>query len=215
VDDAGATLSEHELPDDFTDFEDLAAAVDPATGVPMLFLGDIGDNGYAYDEVAVWVLEEPDPLVDGALSPLRMALTYPDGARNAETLLVDPLTLDLYVVTKESSGPAEVYVKRAPHDAEGPFELENLGDRATLELTATGGDVSPDGSLVVVRDYTETALLFVRDGYLPLEDAFDEAPCELAIHGEFQGEAIGFTLDGAGVVTVSEGSGPSLYYVEL
>lgn len=215
VDGAGVTLSEHPLPDAFEDFEDLAAAVDPVTDTPTLFLGDIGDNGHSRDAIAVWVAAEPDPRVDGALAPLRMELTYPDGPHNAETLLVDPVTFDLYIVTKVSSGRASVYVKRAPHDTLGPFVLEALGDRQTLELTATGGDVSPDGSLVAVRDYTSTARIFVRDGYRPLEDAFDQAPCEIGIHDEQQGEAIGFTPDGAGVVTVSEGGNPALYYIGL
>lgn len=211
IDSSGATLSRHELPDRFADFEDLAAAVDPETGVPTLFLGDIGDNGQSRGEIVVWVVDEPHPDVDGPLEPLAMHLTYPDGARNAETLLVDPVTFDLYLVTK--GGNAGVYVKRAPHDAEGPFELEALGEPASLALTATGGDVSPDGSRVVVRDYTETARLWIRDGYLPLEDAFDAEPCAVAIHPEQQGEAIAFTA--GGLVTVSEGVGPSLYYIGL
>jgi hypothetical protein len=209
IDGSGATLSRHELPDGFVDFEDLAAAVDPETGAPTLFLGDIGDNGHSRDEIVVWVAEEPHPGVDGPLSPMPMVLTYPGGARNAETLLVDPVTFDLYVVTKGDA--AEVYTKRAPHDAEGPFELEDLGSPPSLALLATGGDVSPDGSRVVVRDYGETARLWFRDGYLPLESAFDAEPCALPIHAEQQGEAIGFVP--GGVVTVSEGAGPTLYYI--
>lgn len=211
VDGAGATLAVYELPE-LSDFEDLASAVDPETGVPTLFLGDIGDNGYERGDVSVLVAAEPDPLTDGALATFEMVLEYPDGPQNAETLLVDPVTFDLYVVTKVSSGPAKVYVKRAPHAA-GDFVVEDLGGRDTLELTATGGDVSADGAWVVVRDYTDVARLFVRDGYRPLEDAFDAEPCEIPIHGEFQGEAIAFTPDGAGVVTVSEGEGPDLWYV--
>jgi hypothetical protein len=214
LDRAGATTSSHELPEALTDAEDLATAIDPATGVPMVFVGDIGDNGRSRDEIVVWVAQEPHPDADGPLAALRMALTYPDGPHDAETLLVDPLTLDLYVVTKDDV--ASVYVKRAPHDDAGPFVLEALGERPALPPIATGGSVSPDGTRVVVRGYDATAWLWMRDGYRPLEDAFDDgAPCPIGLAAEPQGEAIGFTADGAGLVTVSEGVGPPLWLVGL
>ncbi len=214
LDENGETLSTQTLDDELVDFEDIQVAVDPATGTSTLFLADIGDNGLDRSEVAVWIAPEPDPLTDGDLDPLRMALIYPYGARNAETLLVDPVTLDIFIVTKKTDDDASVYVKRAPHVGEGPFVMESLGSWGTLDMTATGGDISPDGSRIVVRDYTDVARLFFRDGYLPLEDAFDAAACEIEIQGEYQGEAIAFTSDG-GLVTVSEGQGVELYYIGL
>jgi PKD repeat protein len=210
----GNTLSTQELPGSWRDFEDISSAVDPATGISWLFLGDIGDNGYSRDDVSVWVAEEPDPRTDGELVAMEMELTYPNGARNAETLLVDPLTLDVYIVTKDYDGDAELYVKRAPHDSEGPFELEDLGD-LSFELVATGGDVSADGTRIVLRDYSDTAYVWHRDGYLPLEDALLETPCEIEIASERQGEAVAFTPDGVGVVTVSEGRQELIHYIEL
>jgi PKD repeat protein len=210
----GNTLSTQELPGDWSDFEDIASAVDPATGISWLFLGDIGDNGYSRDEISVWAAEEPDPRLDGTLTAMEMELTYPDGPHNAETLLVDPLTLDLYIVTKDYDGDAELYVKRAPHDSAGLFVLEDLGDLPT-QLVATGGDISADGTRVVLRDYSDRAFVWNRDGYLPLEDALMQTPCEIDIAAERQGEAVGFTADGLGVVTVSEGSEQLLHYIEL
>ncbi len=215
IDASGATLAEHDLPEDFPDFEDLAAALDPATGEPLVFLGDIGDNGYSRGEVAVWVGDEPDPHVDGPFAPFRMALTYPDGPRNAETLLVDPLTLDLFIVTKETSSTPTVYVKRAPHAAGGPFALESLGTGDLLPYTATGGDISADGAWIVIRDYTSTAWLYPRDPAVPLEEAFRTTSCPIAIHSEQQGEAIAFTQDGSALVTVSEGTYEPIYWIGL
>lgn len=215
IDASGSTLSEHALPATLTDWEDLQAAIDPATGTPTVFLADIGDNARSRGSVSVWVADEPDPRVDGPLAAHELELTYPDGPHDAETLLVDPLTFDLYVVTKVSSGAAGLYVKRAPHDVAGASVLEDLGEPPALALTATSGDVSPDGTRVVVRDYTTTALLFRRDGYLPLEDALWTAPCEVTLHGEQQGEAIGFTADGAALVTTSEGVGEPVFAIGL
>jgi hypothetical protein len=211
----GFTLAEHDLPEEFDDLEDIDVVIDPSTGSSLMFLADVGDNDEVRGEVAVWVIDEPDPYADGDIEPLRMGLTYPDGPHDAETLLVDPLTLDLFVLTKDSSNGAYVYLKRPPHDAEGPFVLEALGTWPELDLHATGGDVSLDGFRVVVRDYSTTARVWIRDGYQPLEDAFDEEPCEIDIAPEEQGEAITFTVDGGGVVTVSEGVGESLWFIGL
>ena len=214
VDAEGAVLSEQGLPDEIDDLEDISAVVDPQTGTPTLFLADTGDNDEERDNAAVWVVAEPDPWIDGELVPLRMELTYPDGPVDAESLLVDPLTMDLYLLTKESD-EARVYVKRAPHDDEGPFEVEALGTWSSLDFMASGGDVSADGTRVVVRGYSSHARVWMRDGYLPLEAAFDEDPCTVDIRSEEQGEGVAFTADGAGLVTVSEGEDPSVSYVEL
>lgn len=214
IDKWGATQAVYTLPGAWSDFEDVSVQVDPATGVSTLFMGDIGNNGHDRGEIAVWIAEEPDPHVDGALDPVLMALTYPNGrSLDSETLLVDPLTLDLFIVSKEYDGPISLFVKRAPHVGEGPFELEDLGE-LPFEMTATGGDVSSDGTRIVIRDYSPTALVWNRDGYRPLEDALFEGPCEIEIENEPQGEAIAFTADG-GIVTVSEGTQEPLNYVGL
>lgn len=215
LDTTGATVSTITVTDALSDFEDISVAVDPATGESMIFLADIGDNALARPDISVFVAPEPDPYVDSTLAPIQLDLIYPWGPRNAETLIVDPLTADIFVITKKTTGNASAYVKRAPHDVGGTFVMESVGDWSSLAMTATGGDISPDGSRIVVRDYTTTARLFFRDGYLPLEDAFLAAPCDITIQGEFQGEAIGFTNDGQGLVTVSEGYAQSLYYVAL
>jgi hypothetical protein len=108
-----------------------------------------------------------------------------------------------------------VYVKRAPHDAEGPFELEHLADFSSLDGTVTGGDVSDDGTRIVVRDYSSDARMWFRDGYEPFEEAFDDDSCEIELDDVSRGEGIAFTHDGLGLVTVSEGDDVPLGYVEL
>jgi PKD repeat protein len=212
LDSTGETVSEHDLPSSFEDIEDIAVVVDPTTGVSLLFVADIGDNDAVRDEIEVWIMEEPSPLVDSDLEPLRIELTYPDGSHDAETLLVDPLTMDLFIVTKDEPDEQSVYVKRAPHDDEGPFELDDLGDFSELDLSATAGDVSADGTRIIVRDYGDTARMFFRDGYEPFEEAFDDDPCRIEVDDRSRGEGIGFTSDGSGVVTIGEGDDPGLYY---
>lgn len=215
LDSEGETVSEHDLPNGFEDIEDISVVIDPETGVSLLFIADIGDNDAVRDEIELWIVEEPSPWVDSDLEPLQIELAYPDGSHDAETLLVDPWTLDVFIVTKDAPDEQSVYVKRAPHDDEGPYELEDLGDFSELDLRATGGDVSPDGFRVIVREYSSTARMWFRDGYEPLEEAFDREPCEIEVDDGSRGEGIGFTRDGRGVVSIGEGDDVPLYLIEF
>jgi hypothetical protein len=113
------------------------------------------------------------------------------------------------VVTKAASGTSRVFRASAPLAVPGPTTLELLH---TLELggATTGGDVSPDGTEVVVRTYGN-ARLWRRLAGTPLGDAFVTEPCTIPLHSEPQGEALGFLGDGSGYLTVSEGSQPPLW----
>ena len=77
-------------------------------GRPLLYVGDIGDNASRRASVDVYRVAEPR-VGDGATAPAaRLRLRYPDGAHDAEALLVDPLRGDLVIVTK-ALGAARAY----------------------------------------------------------------------------------------------------------
>lgn len=61
-----------------------------------------------------------------ALPCERLTFVYEDGPRDAETLLIDPWSHDLYVVTKREN-------KARLYKAEFPFEVSNTD---TLRFTA-------------------------------------------------------------------------------
>lgn len=88
----------------------------------------------------------------GATAPAqRIALRYPDGAHDAQALLVDPRSGALVIITKSFDGRAGVY-RSAPRASAG--SLHRVG---TLSLAAadavTAGSVSADGRTVVLRTY--------------------------------------------------------------
>ncbi len=92
------------------DWEDMSGA-GPSSG--ELFIGDIGDNAGARADVVVHHVEVPDPAPSGEVTiPAAeidtITLTYPNGPRDAETLLVDPASRDLVIVHKRFGGPSEV-----------------------------------------------------------------------------------------------------------
>jgi hypothetical protein len=198
-----------------TDWEDVAVGPGPVAGTSYLYVADTGDNPFDPTRPSVSVYRVPEPVVDsGVAAPppqvvpgaARLSFTYPDGPHDAETLLVDPRTGELYVVTKSLSGPAQVFHAPPNLPASSTTALTQV---ATIPvLLATGGDVSPSGELVALRTDAllgnGTVLVYRRDG-ASLADAFGGSPCSGAAGDEPQGEAIGFTPDGRAYVTVSEG----------
>jgi hypothetical protein len=189
------------------DWEDMA--IGPGRdGRPALYLGDVGDNGLTRPAVEIYRVPEPGAGSDGATEPAeRLSLRYPDGPRDAETLLVDPRGGDLYLVTKRADGRAEVYRAAAPLPFGGEAALRRV---ALLHLgpssAATGGDVSAAGDVVVVRSYGSVFAWGRRPGQ-SLAAALRRRPCRTRadVVRERQGEAIALLPDGRGFVTVSEG----------
>jgi hypothetical protein len=196
------------------DWEDIAAGPGPKAGLAYLYVGDIGDNAGRYPSVTIYRVKEPRVDPNGRQQEIKtepaeaISLVYADGPRDAETLLVDPLTRDLYVISKR-----ELFcrVYRAPYP-------QSTSQTGRLELVcllpwafATGGDVSPDGTRVIVRSMTWGSL-WRRDPAQPLWQAFRGKAWALPLAAEPQGEAIGFDPRTLGYYTVSEGKDPVIYY---
>ena len=78
-------------------------------------------------------------------------MIYPDGPRNAETLMLDPLTKDIYIISKE--GRARSIGRRIRNRQRGKNDTR-AGCYQTSWGTATGGDISRDGA----DDYCEGLL---------------------------------------------------------
>jgi hypothetical protein len=197
-----------------SDWEDLAIGPGPVQGVPYLYVADIGDNGAARTNVRVYRF--PEPTVTGSngtvTDPDVLTFTYPGGARDAEALLVDPTTGDLFIVSKSYSGNATVY--RAPAGlADGSTTVLQAG--ATLVLgsgqAVTGGEVSVGGDTILLRTY-QGVWSWSRTTAQSVDAAMAAAPCAGQSVSETQGEAIGFAGDSSGYVTVSEGSGQPLHW---
>ena len=96
------------------DWEDIAA--DGTT----LYVADIGDNQRARTEIFVYRITEP-ALTATTADAQKITLHYPDGAHDAEALMVDPVGKQLVVVTKEAAGTSHVYTTplAAPGSAPG------------------------------------------------------------------------------------------------
>jgi hypothetical protein len=212
----------------------MAIGPGPRAEFDYLYMGDIGDNASARSEVVVYRAPEPDLAAapnGGVIERVeRIALRYPDGAHDAETLMVDPLTRDLFIVTKEIvAGDSGVYRASAAVLDAGGGTMERAGTIAKAALTPadtpaedasalvrgvgwlpTGGDVSPDGALIAIRTYA-SVFVWAREGEQSVAEALAGAPCEAPSAAEPQGEAIAFDATADAYFTVSEGAHPPLY----
>lgn len=221
----GGTLGIWSLEAGAQDWEDIAAVSEPETGAALIYVGDIGDNGEERDAVVVYRVAEPEVGAGGALTAEAITLAYPEGPRDSEALLADPETGDLFLVTKDRDGQSGVYRKAAPHapDTTEPAEPAELSLVASLDFSSeplagvmtTGGDISPDGRWIVIRTYLQDAYLWYRAPGQTVGEALAGEPCVVELPAEPQGESVGFSLDGQGLYTLSEGELQTVYYTAL
>jgi hypothetical protein len=189
------------------DWEDIAVGPGPVAGVSYIYVADIGDNDSRYSSVFIYRFPEPDltgktlPFITNITAVDIIELKYPDGPRNAETLMVDPLTKDIYIASKESN-LSKLYVARYPQSTSSATVLSPL-----VQLffnKATGGDISPDGTEILLRSnqsiwyWKLTAGTNISAG---LQTKPQIAPYA---NNEPQGEGVGFAADGSGYYTDTE-----------
>jgi hypothetical protein len=196
------------------DWEDIAIGPGPDKGRDYLYIGDIGDNGARHKTVKIYRVPEPmvDPngsQMDIQIGPAEtIELVYPDGPRDAETLMVDPLNGDIYIVSKRKVF-CQVYRAESEKLTQRQVRLSQV---AVLPWSlAVGGDISPDGKYIIVRSLSH-ASLWLRPKDQPLWQAFSRKPLNIQLMPEPQGEAICFDVKGHGFFTTSEKAHQPIYY---
>jgi len=202
------------------DWEDIAVVAGATPGSGTIYAADIGDNARNRAEVQVYRVAEPAVALSGPALVTALAgvetlhLTYPDGAHDAEALILDPVFGDLVIVAKSFTGGA-VNVYRAPANlASGSTTaLTKVGQIALgpgLANAVTAADVTSDGRAVALRTYGAVKV-FNRSTTNKLWTAFGAGACSAPLPSEGQGEAIGFRADGRQLATVSEGTNQMLH----
>lgn len=186
-----------------------AIAVGPCPGGSCIYVGDIGDNDAERKRITVYRVAEPAS-GRGGTAPVTGVFhaTYPDGAHDAETLLIAP-DGGLFVVTKGDTGPVAVYRFPKELKSEATHQLERVGaprspNGAGRNDRMTDGAISPDGEWTVLR--TTAALLFHRTAEL-LNGVWREARrVDVTGSSETQGEGVTFG-DATTVYLAGEGGG--------
>ncbi|HET9932560.1 MAG TPA: hypothetical protein VFQ35_17780 [Polyangiaceae bacterium] len=199
-----------------TDWEDIA--VGPCANGDCIYIGDIGDNaarmgGTTRTQIQVLRVAEPNVSATQAATQQMlgdvtiMRFTYPDKAHDAETLMVDPVTKDILIITKETDGNSSIFRAAANTPADMPTVLEKVGNvqigASGQAAQASAGDISPTGDRFIVRSYT-AILLWPRAATFAA--TFAATPKMVPSPTETQGEGLTFTSDGKAWLSAGERS---------
>jgi hypothetical protein len=199
------------------DWEDIAVGPGPTAGENYIYIANIGDNSVQYNTKYIYRVLEPD--VSSNQSPVNTTLTnvetiafqYPDGRRDAETIMIDPLNKDIYIVSKREQN-VRVYRLAYPQSITQTIMAVHV---ATLDLTGgqsgalgriVGGDISHTGHEILIKTRVKI-YYWPRNAAENLLEAFAESPVILPYIEEPQGEAVAWSPDARGNYTVSEEPG--------
>jgi hypothetical protein len=197
-----------------TDNEDIAVGPGPVTNVSYLYVGDIGDNASSRSNIRIYQIPEPvvygrqftNPVTATPKGARTITLTYPDGAKDAEALMVDSVSGDLFIFSKES--PTRIYTaSKSLLDTNDSFGLTFL---KTLNFAVpNAADISPSGNEIVLR-HENFARLWLRAFGQDVGTALNGTPIVIPVtgtaNGEVNGEAIGFDSVGRVYFTLSDSS---------
>jgi hypothetical protein len=184
------------------DPEDLAAAKDGT-----LWVADTGDSAKNRETIALWKLAK------GSNTPVVYRLSYPDGKHDAGALILAADGTPV-IVTKDAAAP-KLYSPVGALQANKTVKLQKVGTfslpktttsnplAAAGRLVVTGGAVSPNGSKVTLRTYSDAVEFDVTNGNL-VESIVKGVPRVTPLPDEPRGEAITYSTDGAAFLTVSE-----------
>ncbi len=164
-----------------------------------LYVGDIGDNDKKRKTIRVYYFD--DPLPDGETRTYRAYdFRYPDGAHDAETLLVTPAGV-LYVATKEAKGG----LYRAPEkpSRDGVNELTRIKD---VPATLTDGLVLPGGREIAYLTYGKVLVVNGTSGQVVASEDVTGVP---------QAEAMTLSQDGRSLLVGGEGKSSKVYSMPI
>ena len=203
------------------DWEDMAIGYVDETDSYDLYIGEIGDNNHVHNTKKIYRVREPavsasQPAVNDTLRNAEtVPFVYSDNVNhNAETLLFDPVTRDVFIVTKGYGGGQDIVFR-----GESPLittETMVFDSVATISFpsggTAVGGDISPSGTAILIKTYAKM-YLWSRNVGETVAESLNREPVAVPYTSEPQGEAVAWLADEMGYVTVSEEPGGNPAYL--
>lgn len=185
------------------DWEDIAVGPGPDPNKSYVYVGEIGDNDAVHREKYIYRFEEP-VLNDGSskkvISRFDKITFRLDGAtKDTETLLLDPRTKNLYVVTKREN-PVHIYELTFPYESE-----VNVAQKMfSLPMTRiVGGDFSRDGHKVLLKN-DDVVFYWEATASESIIEKMKGPALSVPYEKEPQGEAIAWASDDSGFYTLSE-----------
>jgi hypothetical protein len=191
------------------DWEAIASFRGPAgsiaPGAALIAVGDIGDNNAHHPSVRIAIVREPQRLRSGPVRPIRvLRLRYPGGPRDAEAVLSDPQTGQLYVVSKTLFGSTLYAVPRSlwPGGSSGTSAVTTMTKVASMGPgLITDGAFLPDGRMLL-RGYDSVSIV---DRPSSVQNGRLATLASEMLPAQDQGESIAVVDGGTAALIGSEG----------
>ncbi|MGW1138239.1 WD40 repeat domain-containing protein [Streptomyces zhihengii] len=169
-----------------------------------VYVGDIGDNlDGGWDHVWIYRFPEPERLRDQTVDATQFDVEYADGPRNAEAMMVHPVTRRVYIASKNEDGGG-LYEGPEKLTAKGTNVFRRIGEVPWV----TDGAFSPDGRELTLRSYFSARAWVWENGRLGADHRV-RAP----IQG--QSESVTYTPDGKTLLFGTEGEQSEVVAVEV
>jgi len=165
-----------------------------------LYVADIGDNGADRDTITIYYFDDAE-VADQSVSYRSWEFRYPDGAHDAETLLVNDEGR-LLIVTK--GAPGAVYAAPVSPKRTAVNELERVGE---APAAVTDGTFLPGGNRI--------ALLTFFGRIEVLDASTYQKVAEVAVPAQDQPESLTVSLTGKSLLVGSEGGESVVYAVPV
>ena len=176
------------------DWEDMALAGND------IYIAETGDNGRVYSEYCFYRFPEPSASTDTVNTIEKIRFVYEDGAHDAESFLVDPVSKDIYIFTKRDN-PSLLFKLDYPYSLTDVNTARKVGSLPYTSIVSA--DITDDGKEVLVKNYS-AIYYYKRVANETIEQALAKPYSTLSYKVEPQGEAISFAQDGSGFFTISE-----------
>ncbi|MEJ0031192.1 MAG: hypothetical protein WDO15_12800 [Bacteroidota bacterium] len=141
------------LPVENRDWEEVLVGPGPVDGKTYVYVGEIGDNNAIYETKNIYRFEEPslrDATPGEAVREVKLTDTLKiqmsDGRRDTETMLIDPLTKDLYIISKREDSVG-VYKVAQPFKTKEVMMAQKVAKIPFFKIVA--GQFSPDGTEII------------------------------------------------------------------
>jgi len=201
------------------DCEDIAVGPGPVKGRSYVYLADIGDNLGIRNDIRIYRFAENELPAKGTanVTGKQTTLNYPDGARDAETLLIDPVNKYLFIISKREDSVAVYGCSLQEMEAdrvELRFYAKLFFPGRRKEKQVIAGDISADGRKVVIKSSSQV-YYWKRNKGETIDQCLQRKPVELPYRQEGQQEAISFDAGGKGCFIVAEGVSSPIYYLPV
>ncbi len=194
------------------DWEDIAVGSGPDSTLTYIYVADIGDNDAVYPHKYIFRFPEPklgasDHVVISDFE--RITFELEDGMKDSESLLIDPRSENLYVVSKREF-PVSVYEFAWSATTGDTVTASKVASLPMFAIVAA--DCFERNGDILMKNYTNIYYWENKDN-LDVISLLNTTPQQVPYEAEPQGESIAWANDGSGFFTLSERKGNQPTYL--